>query len=95
MSEVTTEKSGHFEFIQKGNGDVLIYYENDNVGAWEEQFFEDGIVVSAHIWASIIANMSYYGEEDYGYYRALDFHAKIKADPITTPIRDKPLPENW
>ena len=95
MSEVHTEIKGYFEFLPKGDGSVLIYYHNENVGPWEEIEFSDGIVVDKHIWASIIANMSYYGEEDYGYYRALEFHTKIKQDPIVTPIRDKPVPENW
>lgn len=46
------------------------------------------ITLDADSWASVIASMSYYGEEDYGYYRALNFH---RGDPIgeTTPLVDK------
>jgi hypothetical protein len=44
--------------------------------------------LDANHWASVIASMSYYGEEDYGWYRALNFH---RGDPIgeTTPLIDK------
>jgi hypothetical protein len=46
------------------------------------------IILTAEEWASVIATMSYYGEEDYGFYRALNFH---RGDPIgeTTPLIDK------
>jgi hypothetical protein len=43
-------------------------------------------------WASVIAQMSYYGEEDYGYYRALEFHGKIPVHE-TCPLKDKPRPD--
>ena len=49
---------------------------------------EMDITLDANLWASVIASMSYYGEEDYGFYRALNFH---RGDPIgeTTPLVDK------
>ena len=50
-------------------------------------------IINMHVWASVIATMSYYGEEDYGYYRALDFHAGIPVD-ATTPLKDK-TPEQF
>lgn len=40
-------------------------------------------------WASLIATMSYYGEENFGYYRALNFHAGTPIHP-TNPIIEKP-----
>lgn len=40
-------------------------------------------------WASVIANMSYYGEEDYGFYRATEFHSGVPLGP-TTPLKQKP-----
>jgi hypothetical protein len=46
------------------------------------------ITLDAHSWASVIASMSYYEEEDNGFNRALNFH---RGDPIheTTPLVDK------
>lgn len=46
------------------------------------------MTLDANLWASVIASMSYYGEEDNGFYRALNFH---RGDPIhaTTPLVDK------
>lgn len=41
--------------------------------------------IEANIWASIIATMSYYGEEDYGFYRALNFHTGAPLHS-TTPL---------
>lgn len=35
-------------------------------------FFD--LTVDANAWASVIASMSYYGEEHFGFYRALEFH---------------------
>ena len=32
------------------------------------------MVLDKHAWASVIATMSFYGEEHYGYFRALLFH---------------------
>lgn len=32
------------------------------------------MVLDKHEWASVIATMSFYGEENYGYFRALLFH---------------------
>jgi hypothetical protein len=46
------------------------------------------LTIDASQWASVIASMSYYGEEDYGYYRALHFHAGVALD-ATTPLKSK------
>lgn len=46
------------------------------------------LIVDANAWASVIASMSYYGEEDYGFYRALNFHTGAPLH-ATTPIADK------
>lgn len=45
-------------------------------------------------WCSIIAQLSYYGEEDYGWYRAHLFHDKVPLDRSST-IIDKPVPEGF
>jgi hypothetical protein len=46
-------------------------------------------LLDAEAWASVIASMSYYGEEDYGFYRALNFH---QGDPLPSSVvlKDKP-----
>lgn len=41
-------------------------------------------------WCSIIATMSYYGEEDYGYYRAQQFHSGSPI-PNDSPLKEKPI----
>ena len=40
-------------------------------------------------WHSIIAQMSYYGEEDYGFYRAANFHSG-ELIHATCPLKEKP-----
>ena len=47
-------------------------------------------VIEPNIWASIIATMSYYGEEDYGWYRAMNFHTGAPLHP-TTPLNQAKL----
>ncbi len=52
------------------------------------------MVIDKDSWASIIASMSYYGEIDNGYYRALNFHTGEVVDPVTCPLVEKtPLPK--
>jgi len=46
------------------------------------------LTVDSNSWASIIASMSYYGEEDNGFYRAMNFHTGKPLDK-TTPLKDK------
>jgi len=45
-------------------------------------------VIDKNHWHSIIAQVSYYGEEDYGFYRAANFHS---GEPIheTCPLIEK------
>jgi hypothetical protein len=52
------------------------------------------IAIDIDSWCSIIACMSYYGEEDYGFFRACNFHYKR---PIheTEPLKDKEPPPNF
>lgn len=45
-------------------------------------------IMDADSWASVIASMSYYGEEDYGFYRALNFH-RGDTIPASAPLKDK------
>jgi hypothetical protein len=47
------------------------------------------MIIDRDSWCSIIASMSYYGEEDYGWYRACNFHNGTHLDPVTTPLADK------
>lgn len=48
------------------------------------------ITTAADSWASVIATMSYYGENDYGWYRARNFH---EGEPIgeTTPLNQEKI----
>lgn len=48
------------------------------------------LAIDADMWCSIIACMSYYGEEDYGWYRAKNFHQGI-ALTDETPLKTKPI----
>lgn len=64
------------------NGDVLL------------ETIYDTIRIPKHQWCSDIATASYYGEEDYGFYRAANFHYKNPIDK-TSPVRDKPVSPMW
>ncbi len=46
------------------------------------------MTLDANTWASVIASMSYYGEEDYGFYRAMNFHRGDEI-PESCPLIDK------
>lgn len=67
-----------------------VHFERLPYGA-VRMFTDDGFetVFQYNIWASIIAQMSYYGEEDFGWYRALEFHLKTTM-PTNCPLADKP-----
>lgn len=65
--------------FQRGdNGDVILTLEDGTAHTIQKDH-----------WHSIIATVSYYGEEDYGFYRAAEFHSGI---PIhaTCPLKVKP-----
>lgn len=47
--------------------------------------------VSKEVWASIIATLSYYGEQDYGWFRAMNFHSGTPIDFTTVIIKKEPL----
>lgn len=70
-------------FKQLPNGGVRITKE-------EKDSIEFAVDIDASGWGSVIASMSYYGEEDYGFYRAMNFHT---GEPIgeTTPINQEKL----
>ena len=68
-------------FEQSENGGVIVHLEGMKVS------------LDMHSWASVIATMSYYGEEDFGYYRALNFHAG-KTIHETCPLKEK-TPPDW
>lgn len=65
------------QFERGENGDVVVSFGNQR------------IVVPKDHWHSAIAQVSYYGEEDYGFYRAAEFHS---GTPIheTCPLKQKP-----
>lgn len=42
------------------------------------------MTVDASQWVSVIASMSHYGEENFGFYRALQFH---RGDPLPEGVR--------
>ena len=73
--------------FEKGpNGSVIVEVGlNDEPNSPRKQRIE----LDKDTWDSVIATVSYYGEEDYGYYRALEFHAKIPVHE-TCPLKDKP-----
>lgn len=72
-------------FERQDNGGVRIV--KHETGHRESPVVFEAVLDKDH-WASIIATMSYYGEEDYGFYRASEFHSKTPIGP-TTPIKDK------
>jgi hypothetical protein len=76
-------KHGQHRFTPLDNGDVLLETQHDTIR------------IPKHHWCSIIATMSYYGEEDYGWYRAAQFHYGAPIDPVTCPLIDKPAPVLW
>jgi len=76
------EPAGEYHFERCENGDVMLMYPGNSIR-----------IPKAH-WCSVIAQMSYYGEEDYGWYRATNFHYGMPIHP-TCPIKDKPVPEAW
>jgi hypothetical protein len=71
-----------YRFERLENGDVLLTCGGQQIR------------IPLDHWCSTIAQMSYYGEEDYGYYRAKNFHA---GEPIhhTCPLVEKTPPESW
>lgn len=71
-----------YRLTRLDDGDVLL------------ETIHDTIRIPKHHWCSNIATVSYYGEEDYGFYRATNFHY---GQPIhhTNPIIDKPVPPLW
>ncbi len=71
-----------YSFERMENGDVMLRCGGETIR-----------IPKSH-WCSTIAQMSYYGEEDYGFYRATNFHYGQPIHP-TTPISDKPVPEAW
>ena len=78
-------------FKQLDNGDVrLIVKESghDNANVVKD------IIIDIDSWCSVIATMSFYGEEDYGFYRAGLFHAGRKLDS-TMPMKEKEPPATW
>lgn len=77
--------NGIFCEQQADGGVKLIVRESDSP---ESRILKETLV-DQHGWASVIANMSFYGEEDYGYYRALNFHSGTPIHP-TNPLVDKP-----
>lgn len=88
LNPVKTEdphRDPNVPFFERGGsgGDVLM-----TVGAMTYR-------IPADHWASNIANVSYYGEDSYGFFRAWEFHGKRPLDPLTTPLSDKPLPDDF
>lgn len=73
-------------FEQQPDGSVRVLVKAD--GRDDAELLKD-IALDADSWASIIATMSYYGEEDYGFYRACQFHSGRPID-ATTPMKKKP-----
>lgn len=71
-------------FKRGGNGgDVIVVVDDEEVR------------ISSFVWCSIIAEMSYYGESDYGWFRAWAFHGNRPHNPRTEPLVDKPIPRNF
>lgn len=52
------------------------------------------ITISAEEWASVIASMSHYGEEHYGFYRALSFHRGDSVPSSAMPV-EPDLRRHW
>ena len=75
--------TGVLRFERNDDGSVTVYVAMHDGTLQRQETINDGI------WGSIIANMSYYGENDYGWYRAMNFHMGSPLD-ATTPLKDKP-----
>ena len=65
--------SGVLCFERNEDGSVTVYVADHAGNLMKQETINDGV------WGSIIANMSYYGEADYGWYRAMNFH---KGSPL-------------
>lgn len=72
-------EAGEVLFERNESGSVTVYVPNNRGERMKLQ------TIDPSIWASVIATLSYYGEENYGYYRATNFH-------LGTPIGDGMLP---
>ena len=75
-------------FEQQPDGAVrILIRESGQVGAPVLREYQ----LDCDSWASVIATMSYYGEEDNGFYRAGRFHNGIqKRDAAELALKDKP-----
>ena len=69
----------YFERLPAGG--VRIFMKEDSR---EDADLVFDITVDASQWSSVIASMSFYGEENYGFYRALQFH---RGDPLPESVR--------
>jgi hypothetical protein len=78
-----------FEKLSDGNVRLVVRACAASSDAGDAEVLIDE-VIEAKIWASIIATMSHYGEEDYGFYRALNFHMGAPLHP-TTPLNQAKL----
>lgn len=79
--------NNRFSFEKLSNGKVRLIVR---AGAGPDAEILIDETIEANIWASIIATMSYYREEDYGFYRALNFHTGAPL-ASTTPLNPAKL----
>lgn len=79
--------NNRFSFEKLSDGKVRLIVRA-GVAADAEVLIDE--VIETSIWASITSSMSYYGEEDYGFYRALNFHTGAPLHP-TTPLNQAKL----
>jgi hypothetical protein len=78
-------------FQQLPNGTVsIVKKENAREGAATDWT----ITIDAEQWASVIASMSHYGEENYGFYRALSFHRGDSVPSSAMPV-EADLRRQW
>lgn len=64
-------------FERNADGSVTVYVAMHDGTMQKQETINDGI------WGSIIANMSSYGEDRYGWYRAMQFHKGSLTDRLT------------
>lgn len=83
IKRIFTAKDG-LRFERQEDGGVIITLTD------QDNYLLSKVRLDKYHWCSLIADMSYYGEEDYGFDRASNFHYKKELNPITTPLKDKP-----
>lgn len=85
MRKMTYHAKDNWYFERQNDGNVHIYQKSadgQNLAS---------LNVDANMWASIVASVSIAGEDDGGFYRALEFHNDIKFHEKRKAERDEAM----